>query len=302
MFQLIEDSAVEIRNDDFYDKVATVAHNCYQVKEKDHESNVAFISRLISARHLAMVEHYTYTFKVEEELYEKTMKLHNRFYTLSGLQDGVGVYLVTLSLRVLLEALYSGSNAEKSVASVYVRSLPEDVKVLFDFDSFHLKETSTAERFDLDANRAMLPESVYQAHKTITYHIITDRGVTHEIVRHRLCAFAQESTRYCNYTKDKFSNCLTFMKPLRYDEFKDIYDAYYSACSDAYFKLVSQGARPDEARSVLPNSLKASIMVTCSIEEWKTIFSLRISDHAHPDINRVMIKVRDDMKKKGYIQ
>ena len=70
------------------------------------------------------------------------------------------------------------------------------------------------------------------------------------------------------------------MKPLGYEEHKETYDAFYKACEEAYFKLIEEGCRPDEARSVLPNSLKASIMVTCSLEEWKIIFALRMDEHA----------------------
>lgn len=301
MIQFVPDSATEVRYPDFYDKIAAVAHNCYQVKEKDHDSNVQFITRLIASRHLAMIEHYTYTFVVSKEVYEKTLALHNRFYTLSGPENGSDVYLVSLSLRVLLEALYGEDYREKEVASIYVRSLPEDVKPLFDFDAEHLKETTTVLPYDLNLHRKELPQAVYEAHQTLTYHIITDRGVTHELVRHRLCSFAQESTRYCNYTKDKFSNMLTFIKPLDYEKNAQIYDHYYEVCSQTYFQLIENGSRPDEARSVLPNSLKASIMVTCSISEWKNIFLLRLSEHAHPDIQRVMKKVYEDMKEKGYL-
>ncbi len=91
------------------------------------------------------------------------------------------------------------------------------------------------------------------------------------------------------------------MKPLRYDEFSDIYNRYYQEVSDTYFDLIAKGAKPDEARSVLPNSLRASIMVTCSLTEWKHIFELRCSEFAHPDIRRLMSLVRDDMKDKNIL-
>lgn len=300
MFQFVENSAAEVKNTDFFDKIALVAHNCYQVKDKDHESNIAFVNRLIESRHLAMIEHYVFTFSLTKEMYDCVLHLHNRFYVLEKIDESL--YLCSVSLRPLLEALYHGKDEEKEVSCIFVRALPFEIQKIFEFDSLHKTAGLKAELYDLDLHKNYLPVNVYENLKTVTYHLITDRGVTHELVRHRLCSFAQESTRYCNYTKDKFSNSLTFMKPLRYEEFKDIYDTFYAHCCEAYFALIQGGARPDEARSVLPNSLKASIMVTCSISEWKNIFALRMDSHAHPDIQRVMKLVYEDMKQKGYIQ
>ena len=87
----------------------------------------------------------------------------------------------------------------------------------------------------------------------------------------------------------------------QYEEEKEVYDSYYQCVTDTYFRLIGDGLRPDEARSVLPNSLKASIMVSCSREEWKHIFSLRLSEAAHPDIRFVRGLVKNDRVQKGYL-
>lgn len=299
MFNMIENSIDEITITDFFDKIATVAHNCYQVKDKDHESNIAFVKRLIESRHLAMVEHYSFTFKVDEETYLGLMNTHNRFYELRDFyceKCEKHAYLVNTSLRALLESYDRKDTAEYELYLVLIRALPSEVQALFE-----VTEGKSAKLFDLDAHKDRLPKEIYDEFKKVTYHIITDRGVTHELVRHRIASYAQESTRYCNYTKDKFSSSLTFMKPLKYDEFKEVYDEFYESCTKAYFALINGGARPDEARSVLPNSLKTSIMVTASLNEWKKIFELRTDDHAHADIRRVMNLVKDDMKEKHYL-
>lgn len=298
-FRLVENSFDEVKNDDFFDKIALVAHNCYQVKEKDHQSNIGFIQRLIQSQHLAMIEHYSFTFEIPENDYKEFLSLNNSFFHVVSFVDpfGISKFLLSTSLRPVLENLNTEDIHLKKLISNIIASTPEEVIALFP----KVDNATIYPCFDLEANKADLPSLVYDKMKYVTYHLVTDRGVTHEIVRHRLCSFAQESTRYCNYTKDKFDNCLTFMKPLGYEEWKDTYDSFYQKCCDTYFDLISKGATPDQARSVLPNSIKASIMVTCNIEEWKKIFELRTDSHAHEDIRRLMGLVKADMTEKGYL-
>lgn len=301
-FRLIEDSFEEISNEDFFDKLALVGHNCYQVNEKTHQDNIAFIKRLIDSKHLAMIEHFRFTFVVNKKLYYKIKDLNNKFIELTEDDKDKKLYIVSTSIRVLLEFFYNGNESEKEVATSLVLSLPEQIKELFkDYVDLSLKGEKIL-LVDIDTIRNAIDSKSYDKHKFVTYHIITDRGVTHELVRHRLCSFAQESTRYCNYTKDKFDNSLTFLKPLMYEENKDAYDSFYTKCTETYFKLIENGCKPDQARSVLPNSLKASIMVSANLEEWKNIFNLRTDSHAHEDIQRIMKKVKNDMIEKGYIK
>lgn len=126
-------------------------------------------------------------------------------------------------------------------------------------------------------------ESVLE-HEKITVRIICDRGVTHEIVRHRIASYSQESTRYCNYSKDKFDGELTFIKPCFWDEDDENYRLWKEAMKQVeqtYMKLILCGASAQEARSVLPNSLKTEIVVTMNLREWRHFFRLRTSDKAH---------------------
>ena len=132
-------------------------------------------------------------------------------------------------------------------------------------------------------------ESVLE-HCSVTMKFICDRGVTHEIVRHRIGSYSQESTRYCNYSNDKFGNEITVIKPCFFEENSPKYIAWYTGCKDAehaYFVLIHEGATPQEARSVLPNSLKTEIVVTYNIREWRHFFKLRCSKAAHPQMREV---------------
>ena len=136
-------------------------------------------------------------------------------------------------------------------------------------------------------------ESVLE-HEKISVRIVCDRGVTHEIVRHRIASYSQESTRYCNYAKDKFGNELTFIRPLFFAENSPAYKIWQEAmkaAEKAYFALIKNGNSPQEARSVLPNSLKTEIIVTMNLREWRHFFRLRTDKRAHPQMRQVAIMI-----------
>lgn len=136
-------------------------------------------------------------------------------------------------------------------------------------------------------------------HGIISVKFTVDRGVSHEIVRHRMASFAQESTRYCNYAGDKFGNELTFIKPsfFNIEEYRD-WKRTMKNIEKHYLKLIEMGAKPEEARSVLPNSLKTEIVVTANYREWRHIFALRTSHRAHPQIREVMIPLMQELREK----
>lgn len=127
-------------------------------------------------------------------------------------------------------------------------------------------------------------------HGSLTVRFICDRGVSHEIVRHRLAAFCQESTRYCNYGKGKFGEEITVIEPCFWPEGSDLYWAWKNAClisEQCYFSLLKSGATPQEARSVLPNSLKTEVVMTANIREWRHFCRMRCPVAAHPDMRVV---------------
>lgn len=132
-------------------------------------------------------------------------------------------------------------------------------------------------------------ESVLE-HCSLTVRFVVDRGVSHEIVRHRLASYSQESTRYCNYTGDKFGNEITVIEPCYLERGTKAYERWKEACSDAedaYFDLLEWGCSPQEARAVLPNSLKTELVMTANIREWRHFLRLRCSKAAHPQMREV---------------
>jgi len=127
---------------------------------------------------------------------------------------------------------------------------------------------------------------------------ICDRGVSHEMVRHRIASFAQESTRYCNYSKDKFGNEITVIRPCFLAESSPAYKAWKDACEESerqYFKMLETNT-PQEARSVLPNSLKTEIVMTANLREWRHFLKLRTSSAAHPQIQEIARPLLEELK------
>lgn len=150
-------------------------------------------------------------------------------------------------------------------------------------------------------------ESVLE-HAYMTVKFICDRGVSHELVRHRIASFTQESTRYCNYSKDGFGNELTFILPpwvsdadisrMSIDPARGA-EIWYEAMLDAegaYLGLLRLGWKPEQARDVLPVSVKTEIVVTANLREWRTIFAQRAAKTAHPQMRELMVPLLAELK------
>lgn len=142
-------------------------------------------------------------------------------------------------------------------------------------------------------------------HSSLSVKFVVDRGVSHELVRHRIASFAQESTRYCNYSKDKFGNEITVILPCFFDTGMGIlsnslvYQEWKLACECAeerYFNLLKMGATPQQARTVLPNSLKTEITITANYREWRNFFKLRTAEASHPQMREVTIPLLKELK------
>ena len=136
-------------------------------------------------------------------------------------------------------------------------------------------------------------------HVSVTVRFIVDRGVSHEIVRHRLAAYCQESTRYCNYMKDDFGSEITVIKPFFLEPSSKGWNSWEYSCIEAeqeYFNMLEWGCTPQEARTVLPNSLKTELIMTADLREWRHFFKLRTPETAHPQMREVARPLLDKFK------
>lgn len=165
-----------------------------------------------------------------------------------------------------------------------------------------------------DKDKALVKRLIQSGHEAMIEHysisvkFICDRGVSHELVRHRMASFAQESTRYCNYSKDKFGNELTFILPSwnytktaiykglnNFDG--DFFEEGLRQTEKCYFKLLELGWLPQQARSILPNAIKTEVNMTANLREWRHFFKLRCATAAHPDMRVLAL----DLLKQMYI-
>lgn len=169
------------------------------------------------------------------------------------------------------------------------------------YKSEHLVNDNSAEKF-VKAIIKRGHESVIE-HEKITVRIICDRGVSHEIIRHRIASYSQESTRYCNYCNDKFGNELTFIEPCFFNseseedkKNKEIWLKSMQFIEEQYNMLIENGAKPEEARSILPNSLKTEIVVTMNLRAWRHFLKLRTDKFAHPQIREISKMILDEFQ------
>lgn len=143
-------------------------------------------------------------------------------------------------------------------------------------------------------------ESVIE-HVSLTVRVVCDRGVSHEIVRHRIASYSQESTRYCNYSSDKFGNELTYIQPCFWEENDKRYIMWKETMrliEKNYNELISLGAKPQEARDILPNSIKTEVIITMNLREWRHFLKLRTSLAAHPQMREVALMIYNEFSKK----
>ena len=225
-----------------------------------------FVNRLVESKHGAMLEHGTVYMQIDTFLdIPEDKKLDKR------------VHQYDSNRFTKVNSMYIGQGCWRYYITTNLRVLVEndwldDLKYVCKPTEFHAK-------------RAMV-------------RFICDRGVSHEIVRHRTMSFAQESTRYCNYSKNKYGQELTFIEPAWEFPSSDIinikerFEAILGEAEANYMELITLGFKPQEARAVLPNALKTEIVVTAFIEDWKHFFELRCDSAAHPDIRKLALDLQ----------
>ena len=136
-------------------------------------------------------------------------------------------------------------------------------------------------------------ESVIE-HASVSFKIVCDRGVTHELVRHRIASYSQESSRYCDYSAGKFGGELTFIKPCFWSEDDENFQLWRETMElieKNYLAMRAAGAKPEQARSILPNSLKTEIFVTMNLRELRHFLKLRTAPAAHPQMREIALKI-----------
>lgn len=312
--RIIKANAQIIRENDFpskYSFIEYIGRTCY--KSTDHmteESGMAFVKGLIKNKHLAMLEHSHIYLKTRLNTAHQIALTVNRYAIAPGKHiqmsyygGVIGVEYISLSFRTVIELIdYCEENGTiqmlVDVVARYYSNLFEGLytpaKRIVEPDIYVL----TREQFVNDVTNTVKEEEIRDAilrrHLTHTVLFTCDRGVSHELVRHRVASFAQESTRYCNYAKDKFGNEIAVIEPCTLSPNSEAYTIWQKACIYAekcYFALLDQGVKAQMARDVLPTSLKTEIVVTASEDEWQHILNLRLKGTTgapHPQMKEIM--------------
>ena len=258
-----------------YEQIERVGKTCYKSEVKGGESAEKFVDKMIANQHYAMLEHGT---------------VYLRFPNMSPSGTPEMSILCGNPYTRWILTTRDGNGTYYTLVTTNLRVLVENR--LFEWA------------------KAFICEPTEDHIKRVTVRFITDRGVSHELVRHRVFSFAQESTRYCNYSKDKFGNELTFIEPTWYDEaepvIKSSFESFLKYSEDAYLDLLDHQYTPQQARQVLPNALKTEICMTGFVDStgWIHFFDLRALDKtgpAHPDMKALACPLYAEFCQRGYI-
>ena len=267
---------------------------CYKSEDKITESSAEpFIRRILSHGHNSVAEMAVVTLKIgidSETIAAQFFAAQPRYFQIDRL--GKKELLVTGSVRAFRE-LYQDHGSVKLVKAV-TGFLAQRYPLFFE-DLIPKRGVVPQADVEVDevglAQVDALPADLLARHRHLAVKFVTNRAVTHEIVRHRPCSFLQESQRYCRYSEDKFGSEVTFIKPMFFAEGSEEYALWARAMEEAeqiYLKLLETSS-PQAARTVLPNSCKTEIIVYANLLEWFHIFRLRTSKAAEPSMREVMI-------------
>lgn len=322
-----------------YQFLEKIGRTCYKSEDKiTEDSSVKFASHLMKRGHYSILEHYWlhikfdgYDDKLLNQLKYLSLSINRSVDELLWFVEVSNVHDVFIScpLRAILDITdeivrISGQNDLKNyplvdeLLSCVSTAFPEIFERFLPFVGFKkfyhftlMDEESFLEELSEQVidryGRSSILRNEVSRHRTLTVKLTCDRGVTHELVRHRPASYAQESTRYCNYSKGQFGGELTFIKPCFFEEGSDLYVDWKSTMTIAeknYLEMIEKGAKPEEARTVLPNSLKADIIVTANYKEWQHIFNMRVKGTGgkpHPQIKEVLEPLYLEEKAKSFV-
>lgn len=292
-------ASVLVENDPIK-KIEKCGRVCYKSEDKiTEDSSEKFVANIIKRGHEAVLEHASFIFQVSYNVYEdlrekvKFVETHYPVKMYLRFTDSEG-YIVSGNVRAWRDFFrFSG-------VPPYMNDFVEANPILF-------PEFKSDSPFNLEGGEWSIRQistndlvSTYQrlVHEDVSVKFICDRGISHEIVRHRPASFCQESTRYCNYSKDGFGGEITVINPISFDCSDSPYRIWKKSCENAetaYFDLLDEGCTPQEARDVLPNSLKTELIMTAPLMEWCHFFNLRMSAAAHPQMREVASYAYDAM-------
>ena len=285
-------------------KIEYIGRTCYKSEDNITEDSAEkFVANLIKRGHEAMLEHASFCFEIDYDLYTWMM------FTIKTLllESGHKSYIrFTTKDKILMSGnVRAWRDFFKRMGKIpnCFYGFIKDNPVLFPefqsdwtFNPCNVGSIRPVKLEDLKYKDELL------VHCDVSVKFVVDRGISHEIVRHRPASFAQESTRYCNYSKGKFDGELTFIKPVFFHYGSPewiLWRTSVEESEDTYLLMINMGATPEQARSILPTSLKTELVMTANCEEWRHFFELRACNStgkAHPQMLEVSRPLLDNFK------
>ncbi len=294
----------ELDKTDLVTRIESCGRICYKSEDKISQgSALPFVKKIAKYGHNSVLEMAVLTVKVACTVEQKNAFLacQPKYFMVDTFDDAL---LVTGSIRAFREVYHH--SPDNAVVRAMVNFLGEKHPYLFagvwETSSASKEDDITVTKVELDAVDK-LPAHLFLRHRYVAIKFIVNRAVTHELVRHRVCSFLQESQRYCRYSHDKFDNQVTFIKPMFFKEDSEEYSMWKKAMEETesiYLKLLRTSS-PQAARTVLPNSCKTEIIMHCNLEEWQHILKLRTPTSAEPSMREIMIPLGEEMKKRYFL-
>lgn len=288
--------------------VEEIGRTCYKSNDLiTEDSYKSFCNGLLNRKHFAMLEHCVFHFVIQKgsstyNTIESNKHLnayqHMVIDYLMMPCESEDVALITANLRAILESNNSDLINELLCKYEWLQQLDEKYKVTYRTNkNIQILDEKELKQYLCDNDDFYNSDYYYKKHHIITVKFVCNRAISHELVRHRPCSFAQVSQRYVNYSKDKFGNEIPFIKSPFYkpSNTDSSYIVWLECCKrieQDYFKLLRLGHKPEEARGVLSNDVATEIYVTATGEEWQHIINLRAFDatgKAHPQMKEIML-------------
>ena len=308
--KIIETSTEELFNPNPQKHSEFIARTCYKSEDKiTEDSNKVMCKNLYKNKHWAMLEHFIFIYKIN-----KTINFKSNFVEILSAEKYIDVTeqiiinerrtILSFNARSLLDLIIKYKDHEQILNDLIM--LIE--KIVYDYDCDEIfgnrfKKVDHDNFIKIDDVTILTPIEQF-IHGWHSIKFVCDRGISHEIVRHRVASFAQESTRYCNYTKDKFGKEITVIKPCYLKDGSDnpnnemvawgVWKQAIENSEKSYFEMLDLGCTAQEARAVLPNSLKTELIMTAKNYEWNHFFELRADKPAHPQMKELAIPLLID--------
>ena len=294
--------------------IERIGRTCYKSEDKiTDESCVKFITMLKNRKHWAMLEHYIFTLAINEEIYYSMLSAETGFDMFADSVDKRNYIRLSkcaapeAEYRYILSAsatalnylwdtqLHRGHTADNPIGAVFEFMLREYPELMMDPvpESKHGNPLTDLIHFIPNEKLWDYNNNTRSLHDWMSVKFITNRGISHELCRHRPVSFAQESTRYVNYNKKG----MQVIRPPFFEDDSTQYMIWLTAMEQTeewYNNLLELGARPEQARDVLPNSLKTEVVMTARLGEWIHFFDMRADEAAHPEMRELAIPLLQD--------